>query len=67
MSDGKSKMILIAGPYRSGTGDDPEKMKNNLRRMEDVALKIFRGWAYSNDWRMDRSTITRSSRFPKGR
>jgi len=42
MSDGKSKMILIAGPYRSGTGDDPEKMKNNLRRMEDVALKIFR-------------------------
>jgi hypothetical protein len=35
-------MILIAGPYRSGTGDDPEKMAANVKAMEAVALPIFR-------------------------
>ena len=35
-------MILIAGPYRSGTGDDPEKMAANVRLMESYALPIFR-------------------------
>ena len=35
-------MILIAGPYRSGTSDDPEKMAANVRRMESYALTIFR-------------------------
>jgi hypothetical protein len=35
-------MILIAGPYRSGTGDDPEKMAANVRTMEDYALPVFR-------------------------
>ncbi len=34
-------MILIAGPYRSGTGDDPEKMAANVRLMESYALPIF--------------------------
>ncbi|HSL45425.1 MAG TPA: hypothetical protein VK897_18470 [Anaerolineales bacterium] len=38
----KSMMILIAGPYRSGTGDDPEKMAANVRYMESFALPIFR-------------------------
>ena len=38
----KSMMILIAGPYRSGTGDDPEKMAANVRLMESYALPIFR-------------------------
>ena len=38
----KSMMILIAGPYRSGTGDDPEKMAANVRLMESFALPIFR-------------------------
>ena len=38
----KSMMILIAGPYRSGTGNDPEKMAENVRRMEFYALPIFR-------------------------
>ena len=37
-----SMMILIAGPYRSGTGDDPEKMVANVRLMESYALPIFR-------------------------
>ena len=34
-------MILIAGPYRSGTGDDPAKMAANVRAMEAYALPIF--------------------------
>ena len=37
-----SMMILIAGPYRSGTGDDPEKMAANVHDMESYALPIFR-------------------------
>ena len=35
-------MILIAGPYRSGTGDEPEKMSANVRDMERYALPLFR-------------------------
>jgi len=42
MSDRRSLMILIAGPYRSGTDDDPEKMRANLRLMESFALPLFR-------------------------
>jgi hypothetical protein len=39
----KSKlMILIAGPYRSGTDDVPILMEMNLRRLEQAALPIFR-------------------------
>ena len=35
-------MILVAGPYRSGTGDDPVKLAENQRAMESYALPIFR-------------------------
>jgi hypothetical protein len=35
-------LILIAGPYRSGTNDDPSLMKANLDRLESAALPIFR-------------------------
>ena len=35
-------MILIAGPYRSGTGDDPDLMAANLARLEDAAWPLFR-------------------------
>ena len=38
----KPKLILIAGPYRSGTNDDPALMEANLRRLEDAAWPIFR-------------------------
>jgi hypothetical protein len=34
--------ILIAGPYRSGTNDDPILMQQNLDRLESAALKLFR-------------------------
>ncbi len=33
--------ILIAGPYRSGTGDDPDKMAANLARLEEVSWPLF--------------------------
>ena len=38
----KPMMILIAGPYRSGTGDDPDKISENVDAMESFALPIFR-------------------------
>lgn len=38
----QSLMILVAGPYRSGTGDDPAKMAHNVHVMEAYALPIFR-------------------------
>ncbi len=37
----KPMMILIAGPYRSGTGDDPAKMAENLKRLEEASWPIF--------------------------
>jgi hypothetical protein len=38
----KPMLILIAGPYRSGTGDDPGRMAANLTRLEEAAWPIFR-------------------------
>lgn len=38
----KMMTILIAGPYRSGTNDNPALMEQNLRRLEEVALPLFR-------------------------
>jgi hypothetical protein len=38
----KPLMILIAGPYRSGTNDDPARMRANLRALEAVALPLYR-------------------------
>jgi hypothetical protein len=35
-------MILVAGPYRSGAGDDPAKMARNVAVMEAYALPLFR-------------------------
>lgn len=34
-------MILIAGPYRSGTDDDPARMEANLTRLERAAWPLF--------------------------
>lgn len=38
----RSLVIMIAGPYRSGTGDDPVKLAANVAAMESFALPIFR-------------------------
>ncbi len=42
MSQGKSLMILVAGPYRSGTGDDPVKIEANVKAMTSASLRIYR-------------------------
>ena len=34
-------LILIAGPYRSGTSDDPAKIAANVHEMESYAIPIF--------------------------
>ena len=38
----KPMMILIAGPYRSGTNDDPVLIQRNVHEMESYTLPIFR-------------------------
>ena len=35
-------MILIAGPYRSGTNDDPVLIQRNVDAMEEMSLAVFR-------------------------
>ena len=35
-------MILIAGPYRSGTNNDPVLIEKNMDKLEAMALPIFR-------------------------
>lgn len=35
-------MILVAGPYRSGTGDDPNLIAANVKAMTDTALEVYR-------------------------
>jgi hypothetical protein len=35
-------MILIAGPYRSGTNDNPALIRKNVELMESYALPLFR-------------------------
>jgi hypothetical protein len=34
-------LILIAGPYRSGTGGDPAAIARNLERLEAAAAPIY--------------------------
>jgi hypothetical protein len=37
----KPLMILIAGPYRSGTNDEPERLAANLASLESASWPIF--------------------------
>jgi hypothetical protein len=34
-------IILVAGPYRSGTNDDPKLIKKNVEAMQETALDIY--------------------------
>ena len=38
----KPLMILVAGPYRSGTNDDPQLIAANVKGMTDTALEIYK-------------------------
>lgn len=42
VSANQSLLILVAGPYRSNTNDDPEKIAANVKAMTDTALEIYR-------------------------
>jgi len=35
-------MILVAGPYRSGTDGDPERIAANVEAMTAVSLQLYR-------------------------
>jgi len=35
-------MILVAGPFRSGTGDDPARIAENLAVIRSATLALFR-------------------------
>ena len=35
-------LILVAGPYRSGTQDDPKLINANVEAMTETALRLFR-------------------------
>jgi len=34
-------LILVAGPYRSGTNDDPKLIRANVKFMNEMALKVY--------------------------
>src|SRR3954469_9160571 len=36
------QMILVAGPYRSGTNDDPKLIEKNVAAMTEASLQLFR-------------------------
>jgi len=42
MPENKPMMILVAGPYRSGTNDDPVLIAANVKAMTDTALEIYK-------------------------
>jgi hypothetical protein len=35
-------LILVAGPVRGGTGDDPELIERNIDAMNETALELYR-------------------------
>ena len=67
----KRMLILIAGPYRSGTGDDTEKMAENLRRLEEASWPIFQAghvpmigeWVALPIWRVAGGTRIGDARY----
>jgi hypothetical protein len=38
----KPMLILVAGPYRSGTNDDPVLIAANVKAMTDTALELYK-------------------------
>ncbi len=42
MHPNKSLLILVAGPYRSGTNDNPVLIEANVKAMSDAALQLYK-------------------------
>lgn len=38
----QAQLILVAGPYRSGTHDDPVLIAKNVEAMTEASLQLFR-------------------------
>ena len=41
MNSTKPLIVLVAGPYRSGTDGDPAKIRRNLKRLERHAFGVY--------------------------
>jgi hypothetical protein len=41
MHEARPMIVLIAGPYRSGTNDDPALIARNLHRLEAAAMPVY--------------------------
>jgi hypothetical protein len=41
MSSKDALLVLVAGPYRSGTDDDPAKLAANVEVMNRAGLDVF--------------------------
>jgi hypothetical protein len=42
MNTMKPLLVLVAGPYRSGTDGDPQRIRKNLQRLESFALGVYK-------------------------
>jgi hypothetical protein len=42
MKTSKPLIVLVAGPYRSGTDGDPQRIRQNLQRLESFALGVYK-------------------------
>ena len=62
MDGASSLFILVAGPYRSGTNDDPQKIAANVKQMNNTALQLYRMGTPAGAGRMVRAAPDRSSR-----
>lgn len=40
-SSTQSLLVLVAGPYRAGTGDEPARLAANVDAMNRAALQVF--------------------------
>ena len=38
----KNMMVLVAGPFRSGTNDDPALIHRNTLFMNEIALRVYK-------------------------
>lgn len=64
-------LILISGPYRSGTGDDPAKMAANQRALEQASWPIFQAghipmigeWVAQPVWRAAGGKVPGDDRY----
>lgn len=60
------QLILIAGPYRSGTEGVQARIDENLARLESAALAVYQRGSHPGHWRMDGFAVGKSRRIESG-